>query len=50
MSYMKVLGETSGLFLFFFNVVVTSFFTIRMTNVYIASEVSLELGGSGQSW
>lgn len=33
----------------FFNVVVTTFFTIRMTNVYIVSERSLELGGSRES-
>lgn len=53
-SFVKVQGEllvSSYSFLmwllqlfFFF------FFTIRMTNVYIASEFSLEMGGSGESW
>lgn len=48
MGCVKVLGETSVLFAFFFLCGCYNFFTIRMTNVYIVSEFSVALGGSGE--
>lgn len=52
-SFVKVQGEllvSSYSFLMWLLQLFFFFFTIRMTNVYIASEFSLEMGGSGESW